>query len=182
MSGEKLFGIPIFSGTYDDIVNEFKNSEYIQLFSINAEIVMGAKKDASWLLSYKDNKTNHIDGYWIKKALEWKYKKKFEKISGSDLISDVCDFANTHNKKIFLLGAKESVSIKAANEMRKTYPNIQLDRYSPSYNVKGMDVKENNIVLSMIHSNKPDIVIVCLGAPKQEKWISKTNHYLLIME
>jgi len=71
------------------------------------------------------------------------------------------------------MGAAEGVVDQAAERLRKQFPGINIvGCYSPTY---GFENNENEIqsILSMLSEKKPDILLVGVGAPKQEKWIYK---------
>jgi N-acetylglucosaminyldiphosphoundecaprenol N-acetyl-beta-D-mannosaminyltransferase len=72
---------------------------------------------------------------------------------------------------LFFLGGLEGVAQKAADELKKMYPQINVAGvYSPPF---GFDknAEENNKIIRMINAVKPHILFVGVGAPKQEKWI-----------
>lgn len=71
------------------------------------------------------------------------------------------------------MGAAEGVAEMAANNIKKKYKNIQIvGTYSPSYGFEKNE-EENRKIINMIKDANVDILFVGLGAPKQEKWISK---------
>lgn len=69
-------------------------------------------------------------------------------------------------KKLFLLGAKPGVAEKAAANLRKTYPGLEICGVHDGY------FQEDGPVVDAIRSSGADVVFVCLGAPKQELWMS----------
>lgn len=72
---------------------------------------------------------------------------------------------------MFFLGAAEGVAAKAAVNLKKKYPKLQVvGTYSPEYGFEKDNEKVQKVV-SIVKQAKPDILIVALGAPKQEKFI-----------
>ena len=114
-----------------------------------------------------------VDGMpliWISKIFKKPIK---EKISGSDLFPELCKLANEKGYTMFLFGAKEGVAKKAAENLQKKYTNLKIvGTHSPSYGFEKND-EEVEQVIRIINDANPDILVVGLGAPKQEKFIYK---------
>ena len=72
---------------------------------------------------------------------------------------------------MFLLGAAEGVAAKAAENLMKKYQGLNITgTYSPPV---GFEKNKNELkkIEEMIRENKPHILIVGLGCPKQELFI-----------
>lgn len=100
-----------------------------------------------------------------------------ERVPGSELVPKLFDsFQQTPNPngqtlKVFLLGAAPGVAAKAADNMKSTWPNVQtVGVYSPPMGFE-KDADECNLILGRITLSRPDVVVVGLGAPKQELWV-----------
>lgn len=105
---------------------------------------------------------------WIAK---WYGTPIKEKISGSDLFPLLCERAAKRGYKMFFLGAAEGVAAKAAENLEKRYSGLQVvGTYSPPFGFE-QSWKEMEKINSMIKDAKPDILIVGLGCPKQEKFM-----------
>lgn len=81
-------------------------------------------------------------------------------------------------KSLYLLGAKPGVAEKAAAQLRRQYPGLLLAGTHDGY------FREDAPVVEAIRASGADVVFVCLGAPKQEKWMRKngaeTGAHLLV--
>lgn len=80
--------------------------------------------------------------------------------------------------KIFLLGAKEGVAAKAMERINtKVGRKIVVGAYSPSF---GFEKKEEECkeIVDVINKSGANVVLVGVGAPKQEKWIMKWKHLM----
>lgn len=105
---------------------------------------------------------------WIAK---WYGTPIKEKISGSDLFPLLCERAVQRGYKMFFLGAAEGVAAKAAENLKKRFEGLQVvGTYSPSF---GFENKPDEMkkIKQMIQETAPDILIVGLGCPKQEKFM-----------
>ena len=70
---------------------------------------------------------------------------------------------------LFLLGAKPGVAEAAAENLRKAYPGLNICGTHDGY------FKEDGPVIDAIRAAKADVVFVCLGAPKQEFWMTENG-------
>lgn len=105
---------------------------------------------------------------WIAKFYRTPIK---EKISGSDLFPLLCEMSAKKGYKMFFLGAAEGIAAKAADNLMKKYKGLNVvGTYSPSF---GFEKNKNEIeeIKKMILKESPDILIVGLGCPKQEKFM-----------
>lgn len=94
-----------------------------------------------------------------------------EKISGSDLFPQLCNLAAQKGYKMYFLGAAEGVAAKAAENLKKKFPGLQVvGTYSPPFGFE-KDVIELEKIKKQIVDAKPHILIVGLGCPKQELFI-----------
>lgn len=94
-----------------------------------------------------------------------------EKISGSDLFPLLCNMAAAKGYKMFFLGAAEGVAKRAAENLTMKYKGLQVvGTYSPPFGFEN-NKNEMDKIENMIKASKPDILIVGLGCPKQEKFM-----------
>ncbi|AEB07297.1 glycosyl transferase, WecB/TagA/CpsF family [Coriobacterium glomerans PW2] len=94
-----------------------------------------------------------------------------EKISGSDLMGPVCQWALEQCWSIYILGGMPGVPKKAAENLQKKYPGLKVvGTLSPDYGFERDPVKLS-AVLKAVAVTTPDILFVSLGAPKSEKFV-----------
>jgi N-acetylglucosaminyldiphosphoundecaprenol N-acetyl-beta-D-mannosaminyltransferase len=93
-----------------------------------------------------------------------------ERVAGSDLVPQL--FASTETPlRVFLLGAEPGVAELAASRISTQWPNIRIvGTHSPPIGFE-KDAVENARVFEFVAEASPDLVIVGLGAPKQEIWV-----------
>lgn len=105
---------------------------------------------------------------WIAK---WYGTPIKEKISGSDLFPLLCKMSAEKGYKMFFLGAAEGVAAKAAENLSERYKGLQVvGTYSPPYGFEKNQIEMDKIK-EMVKKSAPDILIVGLGCPKQEKFM-----------
>ena len=103
------------------------------LVTVNAEAIVRAQKEKR-LAQIINNNYASIDGQiplWLYKL---KHKNiKIEKLSGSDLIYDISNFAEHNNLQIFLLGGKQNSNLGAITMLKKYHPKLKINGFSPDY-------------------------------------------------
>ncbi|MBD5160355.1 MAG: WecB/TagA/CpsF family glycosyltransferase [Ruminococcus sp.] len=148
---------------------EKKKKSYV--VAINVDVVMKMEKD-SYLKKITDEADlTLVDGkplVWISELYKNPVK---EKISGSDLVPNLCKVATKRGYSIFIIGGATGIAEKAKQNLEKKLDGIKIvGTYSPPFGFEN-DNNELEKINEMISAVSPDIVIACFGCPKQEKWI-----------
>lgn len=110
------------------------------------------------------------DGVGICMEIHRYRNKQIKKIAGDDLHMHLLDELNAIGGKAFYMGSRLDVLQKIKDRITLDYPNIKVMVHSPSYAPKFSD-EENAEIVSKIEAFAPDVLLVGLTAPKQEKWI-----------
>lgn len=145
---------------------------------INVDVVIKMEHD-SYLREIVDKADLVlVDGkplIWVSQIYKMPIKQK---ISGSDLVPLLCETAATKGYSIYILGGKDGVADKAKKKIIQQWPNINIvGTYAPPFGFE-KDEKELSEINERIAKAKPDILIVCFGCPKQEKYIYENiRHY-----
>lgn len=175
MARIKFMNTDIDNLTMAETLNEIdkliqkKNCSYV--VTPNVDHIVRIEKDEELQKVYKNASLILTDGkplIWISKWYKTPIK---EKISGSDLFPRVCQLAANKNYTMYLLGAAEGVADTAAKNLMKKYPGLNIvGTYSPPFGFE-KNKQEMNKIKTQIQDVHPDILIVGLGCPKQEKFM-----------
>jgi N-acetylglucosaminyldiphosphoundecaprenol N-acetyl-beta-D-mannosaminyltransferase len=100
-----------------------------------------------------------------------------ERVAGSDLVPALFEQASQENGekplKVFLLGAGPGVATRAARAIEQRWSHIEIvGTYSPPLGFEN-DEAENERILAMIAEAEPQLLLIGLGAPKQELWVQR---------
>ena len=114
------------------------------------------------------------DGFPIIVASKLLKKPLPERVAGSELVPKIFAAATPSAPlSIYLLGAAEGVADRAAEIIHATWPNVAVTgTYSPPMGFEN-DESENRRIIEKIAEVQPDILVVGLGAPKQELWVHR---------
>ena len=91
-----------------------------------------------------------------------------DNLNGTDFIPQLFD-GISGSRKVALLGARPGVAEAAAREFLKGHPNHTFTVISDGY----FDETREREILTRLERERPDILLVALGNPAQEKWIAK---------
>ena len=108
--------------------------------------------------------------FWLAKLLGRPRGTHIEKISGSDFAYELIRFAKENSLRLFLLGASPEVNQAAGEIIKKNY-GIAVRGYSPPVRSYPFQESWTNEILTILSDFRPEIIMVALGAPKQEYWI-----------
>ena len=160
-----LLNVPISITNYDEVLKKIKesiiNNTKFSIVSINLNKIILSNEDKAMKETIKSFDCFIPDGVSIVKNNE----KIKERITGIDLFEKICENHKKLKAKIFLYGA----SNESVNNTKKILENKYKD-----INIVGVEngyIKNNEELINKINCLKPNIVIVALGSPKQEKWI-----------
>lgn len=93
-----------------------------------------------------------------------------ERVTGVDLVPRLAGLSARKGYGIFLFGGKGDVAERAKAFLEQKYPGVKIvGTYAPSE--AEMEQMDHTGMLERIQTAKPDILLVALGNPKQEKWI-----------
>lgn len=161
---------------YDKSASEYFNllKKYLKnntkkfIITANPETLTMANNDQEISNMLLDENNSIIpDGIAIVKACQMLNIKVTERIAGVDIAAFLLKEANKEKKSIYLFGSKQEVIELLVKKIKKDYPNINVLGYSNGY------VKNRDKVFKEIIKLQPDICLVALGIPYQEKIIYK---------
>lgn len=153
-------------------------SEHIQskkggyLVTPNVDHVVLAERNAELRQAYDNATLSVADGKPIVWASYLLGKPLPQKISGSDLFIPLMRLAEKKRWRVYLLGGSIQSNKKAKLNLKQMLPNINIVGRSCRY--IDLDHEEtSSIVLKEIKALNVDLLIVCLGCPKQEIWMNR---------
>ena len=132
----------------------------------NPEIVQRANKDPEFAEILSKADLVIPDGVGVIYAAKILGRPLKGRVPGIDFASGLMKRVAGTGRRLFLLGAAPGVAEQAAVNLRAAHPGLVVCGAHDGY------FKEDGPVADAIRAARADIVFVCLGAPKQEKWIT----------
>ncbi len=96
------------------------------------------------------------------------------KLPGIDFATELMRRMATHGGRAYLLGAKPGVAEMAGERLTEQFPGLIVCGTHDGY------FQEDAPVIDEINALQPDLLLVCLGAPKQEIWMLRNRSALKV--
>ena len=157
---------------------ESENSHVV--FTPNPEILMQARSYPAYAEVLSGADLLIPDGSGIQLISRLRYGFQIFRYPGIDVGRMLLDLAYAKRLRVMFLGGRNGSAISAAERLTKSHSDFQI--YAAGDNVEVTedgyvpDPKEEHRIIDAIRQTKPAIVLVGLGAPKQEQWIVRHQH------
>ena len=177
----QLFGITIDPITMSEAVSTIftwvesgeKDCKFV--ITPNVDHVVQVQKNEGLKQAYKHASLVVTDGkpvVWAAKLLNVSIP---ETVPGSDMIPAIFNYSEKHNKpiKVFLLGAMPGVADRAKNSIHQQYTCVEVvGTLSPDFGFD-KDVTLSSQICDIVNKSGAELLVLGLGAPKQELWINR---------
>lgn len=200
-----------------ELLKDFNGHKGSYVSTTNSEFIISAQKDNKFREVINNAYYSIPDGSGVLLAVDYlekvKHYKKFpffsvvalffglyigiksifsrdiskKRLSGVDLIYEICDFAQKNNKTVFFLGGRArskwgnfvsnslDVAQLTASNLKEKYPSLQIVGYTSKFSYKEKDdfntISYINDCISEKNISKIDFLFVAYGHNKQENWI-----------
>lgn len=156
-------------------IQEWINGDSIHaVYTPNSEIIMQSQRDPE-LKSILNNAGLLIpDGAGVVLASKILKTPLKSKVSGIDLVKNLFETFSGKNVGFYILGGRPGVAEIAAVNIMEKYGKVKIKGYHNGY----FSPEEEDHVIDLINQSGTDILIVGLGAPKQEFWIHRNMYRL----
>jgi len=167
--GKLAIDVVDFAGALDAIDRLISAKNGGTVFTPNVDHIVMAEHDERFCAAYAAASLSLVDGtpvLWASRLLRTPLPAK---ISGSDLVMPLMRRAAERGHRVYFLGGEPGVADLAKSKLEAELPGIQIVGTDASrINVNA--TSEVDEVAERIERAAPDLVLVALGAPKQEIW------------
>lgn len=153
-----------FAEATEFCLSALENKKNIHIITINPEMIMQSQGNHEFAEVINSSSLNVPDGIGIKYALKFR-GEQIENIRGVEFSKNLLKIASESGFKVALIGAKEEVLQTAITKLKEEFPNLNIVYSRNGYFDSDEQIKQDVI------SASPDILLVALGAPKQEFFI-----------
>ena len=171
----EFLGFNIDTYTFEEAVSVAK--EYIdgkkvaQVVTINPEMFDCAKSDTEFAHIIKEAEMVIPDGIGVKIGLQIN-GINVQRIPGVDFAKRLLNEAAINNIPVAIIGAKEEVVSKAIENLQKEINGLNIVYYHNGY------FDEDKEIYDELLSKSPKLILVAMGAPRQEKFIYNAKKIL----
>lgn len=173
-----IFGTWISLGTYKQFIDAIlalaagQRSSYVCF--ANVHMVVEAYKDPEFARVVNQADLVTPDGKPLTVFLRLFRKVAQERVAGMDVIGDLLRECALRGKSVYFYGTTEPVLEAMRRKAMSENPTLRIGGYySPPFRALTDDEKEE--IANKINSVNPDLVLVALGCPKQEKWMAENK-------
>jgi N-acetylglucosaminyldiphosphoundecaprenol N-acetyl-beta-D-mannosaminyltransferase len=139
------------------------------LFTPNPEMVMTARHDKEFCHVLNSASMVVPDGIGIVYASKINKGNIKQRVAGFDLIQAIFSEIKKTGETVYFFGGGKGVAAAAKTAMEQTHKGIRIIGTQEGF----FDKQKEAFILNDIKEKKPDILLVGLGCPKQEKWIAQ---------
>lgn len=150
--------------TADDMVRTGRQGA---IFAINPEKIVMADGNPRLLAALESAALLVCDGIGAMLAARFGGATDVARVTGADLMPELCGLAARRGYKVFLLGARPEVTPQAAQALVETYPELKIAGFQNGY----LSPKEREELPERINESGAQLLFVALGSPEQEYWI-----------
>lgn len=172
----KILNSNILSLTQMDLLNQLQRG---MLITPNLDHLVKLQHDREFYEVYRQAEWVVCDSkilYMLSKLLKHPLP---EAIPGSSFFTAFYMFhKDDQDCRIFLLGAKEGIAQKAMERINeKVGRKIVVGAHSPSFGFEKNE-RECEALVDIVNKSGANVLLVGVGAPKQEKWIMKYRNQM----
>ncbi|MDP8243583.1 MAG: exopolysaccharide biosynthesis polyprenyl glycosylphosphotransferase [Candidatus Hinthialibacter antarcticus] len=169
----RLLGIDIDPLTAEEFLRRI--DDYVtaktphQIAYLNADCLNKCWSDRAYRDSIADSDLVYADGMGVVWASRLFGHPLPERLNANDLLPEFCRRAENKGHRIYLLGGEPGVAGRAADDFQRKHPKLQIVGHHHGF----FSAEEEADVIAQVRESNADILIVGMGAPKQELWIQK---------
>ena len=148
-----------------EMIEEGQKCKYV--FTPNSEILMKAYRDKEFCDILNTASLLTADGIGVVYAAKIVGSPIKKRCAGFDTACRLMEKMAQKGMTLYLFGSKPGVADAAKDVILERYKGIQVVGCADGY----FDEEKEQSIIADINDKKPNVLFVCLGAPKQEKWI-----------
>lgn len=169
-------GLPVANITFDEALEAvagFARTEGVKIVvTPNGEIAKLAMDDPALGSLLKGADMVLPDGISVVFASRILGTPLKSKVGGADIAAALLPILEREGLSLFFLGGKEGVGTLAAEKLHEKYPRLNICGIKNGY------FKDDAEALAAVAQAKPDVLFVCMTAPRQEKFMLENRDKL----
>lgn len=178
MKTERLFNLPVQSGSMEDVVQKIYTTilSKSQLFqvSLNASKIVSIQKDKELMNSVKSADLLTADGQSLVWASKLLGQPLPERIAGIDLFQELMELAYRKGLKVFFLGAKPEVLDKVVGHYTDKYGIEIVAGAAHGY----FKPEEEGELVERINNSGAQMLFVAITSPMKELFLDRNKEKL----
>lgn len=169
-SSVKILGYGVDGYDFEQAL-EYAQDNGGQVVTINPEMILAAQKSTEFSQIINDAELVIPDGIGVQIGLQI-MGHKVKRIPGIEFGYSLLEKYSIAGKRVALVGAKPEVIALAVKNLKDKMPNLNI-----VYSHDGYFSDDNEIIKGLVESSA-DLILIALGSPKQEFFISKLKSHM----
>ena len=139
------------------------------IVTANPEIVLRCREDAAYAAAVNGAKLVLADGVGDLCAARILGTPLPGRVAGADLVPRLLARLAERGGSVFLYGARPGVAERAGESLQSACPGLRIAGTENGY------ISDETALLEALEREKPDLLLLGLGAPRQELWMAKNR-------
>ncbi|MEN3015482.1 MAG: WecB/TagA/CpsF family glycosyltransferase [bacterium] len=156
-----------FEEVEENLKNLISNGQKEMLITLNTEMFMDSIKDREFR-EIVSNSTVILDSVGICYLFSKKNGIKVSPLNGIEVAEKIIE----KGYRTFIVGSKKENIVKAVNNLKQKYPQSNIVGFHDGY------FESSEPLIQQINRLEPEVLLVGMGSPKQERWIYQNMNAL----
>lgn len=169
----KLFGLSIENVRLPEatrsVIEDAELARRRLVFFVNAHCVNVAATNPAYLEALQRTDRLFADGSGLALASRLADSPLVDNVNGTDMFPSLCEQAAQRDLPIALLGAEPVVVERCAENMQRRFPRLQVAWTHHGY----FSAEEEPQMIERLNRSGARILLVALGVPRQELWLTR---------
>ena len=163
-------------------INEATPEQPVRCATLNPEIILTAQANPEFQAALADMTHCCVDGFGLYLALQFwcllhRQHIPIEHYQGADLVAELISRYSDGTRRFYFFGGTERENGGAVSTLVRQHPTLKIAGYQSGGVIPVSQVQVIPQIRHKILRSKPDILLVGLGAPKQELWIQAASTF-----
>lgn len=171
----EVLGVCVDSILLSDLIRQIErlvtSGRHYRVMYANVHVLNTAYHDPELRRILNQADLVYCDGAGVKVGAQLLGNYLPERMTGADWIRELCAACQERGFSLYFLGGGPGVAALSAEQLQAQYPGLKIaGTHHGHYDHSG---PENDTVIAGVNALHPDILLVGLGTPLQEKWIDR---------
>jgi N-acetylglucosaminyldiphosphoundecaprenol N-acetyl-beta-D-mannosaminyltransferase len=168
-----ILGVRIWNLTRDDVARLFTawarepDKPARAVYIANAHTLTLASDDPSYCAVLNQGDAVFGDGSGVRWAARMRGVRMKDNLVGTDLLPHLFASSEGGSLRYFLLGGEKGAAAQATVQLHSMHPSLSVVGFHHGY----FEPAETAAVIDFINETAPDVLLVAMGNPLQERWI-----------
>lgn len=178
---KKLLGIEVKNQSKNEVLEKIKkyidlHNQFCHIVSLNPENIVVVQKNNIFKKVIETAQIQLIDGVGIVLAAQILNIPIGMRLTGIDLMKELLELAEKGRLTVLLIGGRPNLALQLADCYKTQFPEANFFGIEGFKNIQKPTKKEENKILSIVRSSKPNLIFAAFGSPAQELWLARCSN------